>query len=175
MPATFIPIATSIVTSASSQVTISSIPSTYDHLIVRCSTRTSAAVNISSFTLRFNSDSGSNYYGGYIFSEGTVAGGSSGSGTSHSTGGTIYMAGANVFNDLFSINELTIFNYKNTSYKKTIGHLSGVAGDAAGFHGVGFGGGIWNSTSAITSIDFLAGGGNFVVGSSFRLYGISNS
>lgn len=176
MAATYLPIATQTADGTSTTLTFSSIPSTYDHLVLRGSARSTAATTYTSFSIRFNSDTGSNYYGGGIYFESSVNGGSASASGSLTFGGIMYIPGANSSTNTFSANEITIFNYKTSSYKKTSGGLSASpSATGANDSGIGYGGGIWNSTSAITTITLTTSSGNFANGSTFRLYGISNS
>jgi hypothetical protein len=68
---------------------------------------------------------------------------------------------------------MQIFDYSNTSKFKTVKAMSG--NDRNGSGGVGLYSGIYQSTNAITSINFGAANWFDAVGSFYVLYGISDS
>ena len=160
-----------ITTSTSpTSVTFSSIPSTYQdlRLVVSCRISTNTAGDY--IGIRFNSDTGSNYYVFRWF--GSNSNGflnASGYGHIGNTGG-----GTNVNTYGFSMSEVDIMAYKSTTLKKVWTYENGMADndtDIAYFQGVGY----WNSASAISSLTVLAGtgAGTFNNGSTFTLWGIS--
>jgi hypothetical protein len=69
-----------------------------------------------------------------------------------------------------------LLDYQNTNKFKTIRNLQGfdANGDGSGarYYAIRFFSGLWQSTSAITSITITAPNGNWATGSSFALYGI---
>lgn len=175
MAATYIPIATVTAGSGSSQVDITSIPTTYDTLVLRISARSTHTNAKSSIYFQFNNNTGVNTWGGYITGEdSTISGGSQQGSFQMGLGGTIFVPASSATSNNFSCNEITIQEYKSSSKKKTIGTLSG-APNSAGGSGISFSGGIWNSTAIISTINIFTNSGNFEAGSTFRLYGISNS
>ncbi len=159
---------------SSTTISFTGIPSTYDHLILRISARSNANANFNSYSIQFNQDGNNNYYGGYIYFETSVNGGSSSASSTLTAGGVFYLCGSTSTSNTFSASELTIFNYKNTSYKKTIGTLTG-APNSGGTSGISYAGGVWNNTAALNRIDITSSSGYFFSGSTFRLYGISNT
>jgi hypothetical protein len=164
------------VTLGSTQTTISftSIPSTYKHLQVRAIGRFDNPLNIyRNGSIRFNSDTGTNYAVHYIAGDGSSVFADAASETAlcypyampdDSTTANVF--GAAVFD---------ILDYANTSKYKTVRSLSGVNTNSS--VGVArLNSGLWTSTSAITSISFSSN--NFTIGykqhTQFALYGIKD-
>jgi hypothetical protein len=161
--------------SAQSSITFSSIPSTYTHLQIRAIARSSiAGTNADNIALRINGDTGNNY-------------------TTHALRGSNSLATASAFTSLgygylpstspssgnlastFCGVVLDLLDYTNTNKTKVLRTLSGFdenqASGNAGAPNIQFSSVLWNSTSAVTSIEFT-NSGNFVQYSSFALYGI---
>jgi hypothetical protein len=150
-------------------VTFSSIPQTYQHLIVVFQ----GAGTINDGTrMRFNGDSGSNQYFGVVLADG--------SGTSMNTYPGSLGTG---ISDLFSLLGNTygasqstagycyINDYSSTlKYKTATTHQSNLNSSNQG--SVGFGTGSWLSTAAITSLTLVARTQNFDTGSTISLFGI---
>lgn len=172
------PIATVTVGSGgASSITFSSIPSTYTHLQIRILAQSNRAVyGIDDMTINFNSDTGNNYAVHNLYGDGASAGASEGTSTNKietfrtlgtSTGGS------------YGINVLDILDYANTNKYKTTRILGGVDfnGVIAGYGGaINLNSGLWQNTSAITSIVLaLSAGTLFTQYSSFTLYGIQTS
>lgn len=157
--ATYTQIATTTLGSAQSSVTFSSISGAYTDLVLVTSAK--SATSDRELTIRFNSDSGSNYSNTYIYGDGSSA--VSGR-SSNST--TIDFARTDQNN--FWAGLLHIQNYSNTTTNKTT--LSRGNSGSYVFGWVG----LWRSTAAITSLTIGVGGGqNFASGSEFSLYGIA--
>lgn len=148
----------------SGTITFSSIPSTYKHLQIRALTR-SAGGNVN---MRFNSDSGSNYWTHWLDGDGaTIRAEASGLGNLHYAGyGATATAGANVFGG----NVIDIIDYANTSKYKTIRGISGFDSNGSGWAGLISG--YWASTSAISTIVITPNSSTFPQYSHFALYGI---
>lgn len=165
MAATYEPIATTTVASATDPVTFSSIPSTYTDLIAVVSPIATAGNY--DLSVRFNSDTGTNYsWTGINFNADNSA-------SAYSTRGsnTTYIptsTNVTLVNPYPAI--IHIQNYASTSvYKTTISRI------ARETYAQALNVGTWRSTSAITSVSFtLIGGGSttFKVGAVFTLYGI---
>jgi hypothetical protein len=153
----------------SSSITFSSIPSTYKHLQIRALMQSTVSSGGDSIKFTINSDTGSNYARHTLQGDGAsaVAGGI-GSTTFANTGETAVVGNTNIFTGMV----LNILDYANTNKTKTFMILSGF--DVNGSGGVlNFRSNLWNSTSAITRIDFATStGSNISQYSSFALYGI---
>ena len=147
-------------------IEFTSIPGYYEHLQIRGIIRTNGGGNLS---VRVNSDSGNNYSYHSL-----VGNGSSASANNGSTQSDIVLARAegisstaNTFNAFI----VDILDYANTNKFKTIRSLSGV--DKNGSGDINFESGLWQSTSAITSISFTRS--TIQQYSSFALYGIKRA
>jgi len=154
-------------------VTFSSIPSTYKHLQVRAlmrNTRTSDRVG--SPAMRFNSDTGTNYYYHRLYGDGSAAGADAPGSAS------TFIVGIGVATDLntagiFGVGVWDILDYANTNKYKTTRLLSGIDNNRttdAGY--VSISSGVWNNTNAITSVTLLPNVNIWSEGSTFALYGI---
>lgn len=161
MAVTYEPIATTTLGSASGTVTFSSIPGTYTDLVLVVNAKAVTTTD-GSVSLRFNSDTGSNY--SYTRLLGLGSGSLiSGRGTSLSQMLVGIVANSNLSSTIVSVN-----NYSNsTTYKSVIGK----SGKADSYVTADVG--LWRSTAAITSISFIVNdGGNYATGSTFTIYGI---
>lgn len=153
-----------------STMDFTSIGSGYKHLQLRMITRNTGAFNSFDPTfLRFNSDSGNNYGVHYLVGGGASAVAGASTGIAQTWAGiTNY---GNTTASTYSAQIIDILDYSNTSKNKTIRILSGV--DCNGSGEVWFSSGLWQSTSAITSISVIArSAGVFAQYSQAALYGI---
>ena len=158
---------------ATSTITISNIPQTYKHLQIRGIARTSRSdSNQDGIKFRYNSDTGNNYATHYLLGNGSTTGSSGGSSVSYNwiNGITSATTSANCFG-AFSID---ILDYANTNKNKTFRALSGREDNANTAGAMWFESGLWNSTSAISSITIFPNTGpNIEQYSSFSLYGVN--
>jgi hypothetical protein len=161
---TYVPIATQTLGAANSTVTFSSIPSTYQDLVLDVSPFTTAAGGID-INMTFNGDSGTNYSRTYLTGNGTS------SSSNRSNGASYIRLTASGFasnNSAPAVTLANIMNYANTNtYKTTLNRSS------SGTNGTDVVVGLWRSTAAITSITLSSSGGNFEVNSTFTLYGLA--
>ena len=157
-------ISTITLTGTYGTVTFSSIPSTYEVLVV--SVVNLCVTNGREFGIRFNSDSGNNYDYCRLIAEGagTFTAGSG-------TGGTYGRIGDS--NTSYSTHLVTIPNYRNTSmyktcYTETVSNDNSSTNNRAAHYIT-----TWKSSSAITSLSFVNElGSNHDVNSIFSLYGL---
>jgi len=157
---------TTVGAGGSSTITFSSIPSTYSHLQIRVMSVTSASTP--NATMRYNSDTGSNYTGHQLYGSGAVAGSNiQGSGSNPQTSIAIVQLGNST---QAGVGVIDVLDYANTNKYKTVRSLSGYDANGSGF--IILRSGAWMSTSAISSITLTADSGNFNEYSSFALYGI---
>lgn len=149
-------------------IDFTSIPSTFKHLQLRGSVRSSQASAGSSLRMRFNGDSGSNYDYHAIYGNGSSAAAENIAPVNIMLVGNCPAAssGSNIFN----ANVIDLLDYTNTNKYKTVRFLDGY--DTNGGGQVTFGSDLWMNTTAITSISITAATGNFVQYSQFALYGI---
>jgi len=149
-------------------ITFSSIPGTYKNLRIEYQAFSVSGTNV---LCRFNSDTGSNYDKQQFRAYATNTLGAEAIGVTSLTLGTI--GDSNNANNTGG-GTYTIPNYAATiMYKVGIGTNFTKYGTSTGNLSYGLFGGSWRNTAAITNIDLVTDSGNFVVGSSFTLYGES--
>jgi hypothetical protein len=161
MPEAMIPIATTVVASAVSTVTIG-VPSGYRDLQVVVSPKGSGGNGI--MIMRYNNDSSTTCSNVYIYYNGSGRGGYANTDTyalcSISSIGT-------TFNPVLTVSVMdysTTDKFKSSLIRYGNNDVSGTVGASS----------MWPSTAAITSITFgFTGTDNFAAGSTFELFGIS--
>ena len=169
MANTYTLIASNTLGSSAASVTFSSIPADYTDLVVRVSGRSDSA-GFTTFTGKFNSST-SNYSYTRIRGNGASA-------TSNRSSSPGYVYGGILSDSTSTANTFSSFEWYIPSYTATQNkilftlaanenNLTTAYTDVLAV--------LWSNTAAITQIDFLPSSGNFVSGSSFFLYGISNS
>jgi hypothetical protein len=163
-----------ILSTATSSITFSSIPSTYTDLVIICHVKSSAAANTTTLLTQVNGQTG-NYYSGW-FMRNSASTGSSGRYTTYinpTYAGPIGTMVANSVNsNLYSAHKIDLVDYKTTGHYKTFMARSTWAySDSAGGqeHAVQ----MYYDTIAVSSIKLFPESGNFVAGSTFYLYGIT--
>lgn len=165
MATAFYKIATVTVGSGgASTMAFSSIPSTYTDLKLLI---TSSVTSNNYIKININGDTGSNYTYKVIRGSGSAAG---------SFQQTDWTAAAYVFgysDSGWSSHSVYIPNYATSSYKSISSNSAQEANAATAYSWLGSG--LWNSTSAITSITIASQTLNFAQYSSATLYGIKNS
>lgn len=167
MAVTYEPIATTTLGSAASNVTFSSIPSTYTDLVlvVNAKANTNGSRRLD---LTFNSDTASNYSTTRLYGNGTTATSDRfASATALDIG---FLPGADGTG--FGLVVLSIQNYSNSTTNKTClyrwNSLTATSGNQYTTAGVG----LWRNTAAITSMNIVFQSDNLATGSTFTLYGI---
>ena len=151
--------------SSASSVTFSSIPATFRDLVLICVTANggSGANN----GIRFNSDTGSNYTRLFMGVNGV---GAFSSGNTTSTGFQYDNFAFSTPNLGRNNHILNIMDYSATDKHKTILARANREGDTLDALT-----GRWANTSAVTTLNvYVIGGGDFLTGSSFALYGIAS-
>lgn len=165
MATTYEPIATTTLGSAQANYTFSSISGTYTDLVlvVAGTTTTDGA----SLTVRFNSDSGTNYSETQLRGTGSSAVSSRGSNLTYILLG--YSAGFSSSQGANAV--MQIQNYSNaTTYKTALGRVNNANGAVGA--GTEANVGLWRNTAAITSITVGVDAGNLATGMTLTLYGI---
>jgi hypothetical protein len=159
---TYEAIATQTLGSTAATVTFNSIPSTYTDLVLVISAIATTSVG-GDIVIQFNSDTGSNYSGTYLWGNGTSAGSTRGSNATYSLIDYYAEMDTSVANRIVSIQ-----NYSNTTTFKTF--LSRANNAGRGTDAIV---GMWRSTAAITSLLLdVTSTNDFAAGSTFSLYGI---
>jgi hypothetical protein len=158
--------------STAADITFSSIPSTYNHLMVVISGQcASASFNGTDLSVQINSDTGTNYKnarntryagaGATVTLEGAVA--------NKCELGSIWVGTAAGAGSSIASVQMTFPNYKATTLIKSMLFFGGAWSDAPA---AGSGFTQWANTSAITTLKiFSSGGGNLNTGTRATLYG----
>ena len=148
-----------------------SIPATYTDLQIFLSSRSLQGNIYGGGALQFNSDTGSNYRWKRIRGDGSNSFSDQANPATAITNWD--MVGANATTSIFSNIEIYIPNYTVAVQKaitvKYTGEHNGVEAH------MGFVGGTWTNTAAITSIKLFSAGGNLIEHSTATLYGIKNT
>lgn len=149
---TYTLIDSTVLGSAASSVTFTSIPADYRDLVLVVNNSANTGIVIEA---QFNNDTGSNYYGVEMYGDG-----------SSTTSGT--RTGSEFdFRILGGFHIVQIMDYSATDKDKTClqrYNSSSIAGAQALR---------WDNTAAITEIDLNASSGTFAIGTSFYLYGVA--
>jgi hypothetical protein len=170
-------IATTTITASggAGSVTFSSIPSTYQHLQIRATARTSNSDSFGTeFQVIFNdyANSTSNYAAHRLWGSGASAGAS---GFSSQNNATVWSASNAIHNtSVFASFVIDILDYASTSKATTIRAFGGYDNNGSTNPGyVNLSSGLWISTSAVNEVIFNnSGTTKFVQNSTFALYGI---
>ena len=164
---------TQVLASSAASVTFTGLGSytDYKHLQIRAVTRSArTAFDIDVPQIRFNSDTGANYAHHQIHGDGSsVSSSSSVPDFQMQIGFTVGSNTANAFGGLVT----DILDFSSTAKNTTIRTMSGMLG--TGYTRVQMRSGLYNSTSAITSLEIFNAFDNFVAGSRFSLYGIKGA
>jgi len=148
-------------------VTFVGIPNTYKHLQVRYIARDTFAASVDIAYLTLNGAS-SGYAWHELFGTGSSAGASAGTSATSIRFGRVTYASATA--NTFGTGILDILDYADTTKNKTTRILSGA--DVNGSGVIVLGSGLYQSTSAITSMTITAAGTAFAQNSQFSLYGV---
>jgi hypothetical protein len=157
-------------------VGFTSIPATYKHLQLRITGRGNASsADRVSITVKVNSDTGSNYANHSLGGDGSSAFATQA--TSQGVGVNNYMAGISAIvgslgaANAYGVSIVDILDYANTNKYKTFRSLAGQDQNSSSGRIV-FVSGLWQSTSAITTLDLNLESGLWNQYSSVALYGI---
>jgi hypothetical protein len=148
-------------TSAAASITFSSIPATFTDLYLLVSARSSTTSDF--YRIRPNGST-SNHTGRFLDGDGS----SVVSGTSAPIFGR--QSKSDMTANTFGSDSWYLPNYTAASAKSISVDVANE--NNATENALGINAGLWDDTSAITSIEFHPGAGDFVSGSSFTLYGI---
>ena len=163
-----------------SSFSFTGIAASYDDLMIigssKSDTVASAAIAFTTMSLRFNADTGSNYFWFYNLAVDSSTRGASAQGPTWNGMYVPTAPGSYSSNTGWGHWKVVIPGYSDGSGNaaKRVYHLGGYG---QGTHGSAMtqGNHGWSSTNAITEIGFYLGWGDFVAGSSATLYGITNS
>ena len=157
--ATYVPIATQTLGSATATITFSSIPATYTDLVLITNIGSSTGYGLTLRVGNGTADSGTNYSTTRLYGNGTAAS------SDRQTAQTGFPQGWNVAQNSIIISN--IFNYANTTtYKTNITRISDTNQYVAEIVG------LWRNTAAVNVVSIVSST-SFPVGSTFTLYGIA--
>jgi hypothetical protein len=157
--------------SPTATVSFSSIPNTYNHLVImeQAASSQSGADDV---YMQFNGDTGTNYTRQFINGTGTTTSSGQNVGVQKAAITNVPGTGAPANNGDGAT--ITIYNYAGTTFLKTaISTHMDIAGSATSNIDMGISAFQWNSTAAITSVLLGPSGGNFITGSTFTIYGVN--
>jgi hypothetical protein len=162
-------IETSILGSAQSEVVFSSLAtyaSTYKHLQIRATARTTRTEINDAIFIRLNGNTGANYARHQMFGNGSSV--SSIAGSSETSTGNNALPGANSTANSFGALVFDLVDAYSSTKNTTIKSFSGLT---ASFDQVMLASGLFNNTASITSVTLFSNS-TFVAGSRFSIYGI---
>jgi len=166
-------ISTTVLGSATSSITLSSIPATYTSLQLRIVGRSANATQFDEIALSFNGDTGANYGNKYIkFETSNAPGQASDTGQTRIRilGITANTATANNFSAL----KMDIIGYKNTNMKTQVRGFGGATDFVSSWQSnASLFAGLWNATTTVTSLTVATwSGSNLAAGTRVSLYGV---
>jgi len=164
MANTLIPIQTYTLASNAASVTFSGIPQNYTDLKIVVSARSNRADTDDIILISPNGSSSSLSYRSLT---------ANGSSASNGTANRFYVPADTFTGSTFSSTEIVIPNYSGSAVKSWF--IESVAENNSSTSYIGATSALWSDTAAITSLVFSpVYGTNFVTGSTFTLYGVSN-
>ena len=171
MAATYVPIASTTLATTAASVTFSAIPATYTDLVVKVSARVASAVILTDMYWYVNSTGNSSDT--LLYANGSTA-----NSARNINAPTQWYAGqingASATSNTFSSAEYYLPSYLN-SFNKPASTFMVSENNSATDNSILIGANLKSNTATITSIIFDSNGQNFVSGSTFHLYGISNT
>lgn len=158
-----------------SDITFSSISSSYTHLQIRGIAKWSdTSDDRQLLKVEFNSDTGNNYArhlaggnGSGVYADGVAS-------TTARSGARLISSNASYAN-MFTAYIFDILDYTNTNKYTTVRTFGGFDTNGGSFQEIVFGSFLWQNTAAITTIKLLPGSANLAQYSQFALYGIKGS
>jgi hypothetical protein len=157
-------------TTATTNVTFSEIPSDYKHLQLRIFARSTRASSLDNLYIQFNNDNSSVYASRRFEGDGSAAYADGFTSTNQPTGFLVPTASNAA--DVFCGGIMDILDYSSTTKSKNIRTLRGFDMNGTGY--ITTGNIMWNQSSkAITSLTLTSGNSaNIAAYSSFALYGV---
>lgn len=177
VPGNYYSIASTNLSSSSSTISFTSIPSTFDHLQIRGSLRGTVSGSQQTAAIRLNGDSGSNYSAHTLISKNNTP-------VSYQTGPFTMMEfyeipGGGQASNVFGNVIIDILDYKNTNKNTVIkttyawdNNTTSVGGTLSAT--VSLFSGLWLNTAAVTSITLIeqSGTNSYATNTTWSLYGI---
>lgn len=158
---------TTVGAGGASSIEFTSIPGTYQHLQIRGLVRNTGTSQRSVF-VQFNSDTGSNYAYHLLYGNGSAAGAENG--VSQTGAQAISQVFSSATSNIFSAFVMDILDYSSTSKNTTIRTFGSRDENGAGLASIYSG--LWNSTSAVTSVKLYPLADNLAQYSTAALFGI---
>jgi hypothetical protein len=172
MANTYTLISKSILTGSQTSIDFTSIPSTYTDLVLKISSRATAAVGSDILNIRFNGSS-TGYSVKRLYGQASNSDIGSDSSTASGYLSIGFSNSATQTSNTFGNVEMYVPNYASSNYKSTSTDSTPEDNTSATYRG--FYAGLWSNTAAINQITIYTGGTSFAQYSSFYLYGIKNS
>ena len=170
MANTYTLISSQVLAATATTITFSSIPSIYTDLVLRISARSDGAAQVVSTRLRYNGVTTTTYSRTLLQGSGSAA---TSSRTSSSSQHVFIIDGATSTANTFASTEIYIPSYTASQNKAIFGFsVSETNATAAEMTTDAY---LWSNTAAINAIEISLSSTNFLIGSSFYLYGIKNS
>jgi hypothetical protein len=173
MPSTYVLIGSNVLSSSATTVTFSSIPQTYTDLFLCMSVRGNLT-NLAT-RLKWNSDSTALYSIIDLYGQGTTPNVNTYSNNTELDTSRTNQANSNWTANTFTSIEVYLPNYTSGTSKPSLS-VSAAENQSSSIYNIEIVAGLYRGTSAVSSILITPGNSNnFVIGSSFYLYGIKNS
>jgi hypothetical protein len=150
-------------------VTLSGIPTGYKHLQLRVIGRTNRANVEDGLYIRFNGDTSGSYNAHVLRGNGTNASSFLATTTTDTKIESYGMPGNSATSGIFGAAVMDLLDYTDTNKKKVTRMLTGDDRNGSGW--IELNSGLWNNTSAVTSITLFAIG-SWLEYSQFALYGV---
>lgn len=135
-------------------ITLSAIPATFTHLRVFGNVRSASAAALRAFGPRFNGDTAANYDEEHMEGNGATAVAAVQNGLTYAEMG--FCAGSTATAAVFSPFDFTLYNYRNTSMRRS-GFFRAGFSENAGTNDIRNGVFNWRNTAAVTQIDLWDG------------------
>lgn len=166
-------IATVTLSTTATDVTFSSIPSTFQHLQIRYLARNNtAAVASRVLYMQFNGNTSAGSYNAHeLFGTGTGVTASN----SFTGAGACYVgriSAAAVASNIFGVGIIDIHDYASTTKNKTVRTINGLNDNGANTEYIQLISSLFINTGAVSSIRLFPSSDSFIAGSTFALYGI---
>ena len=176
MASTYTLITSQTLASSAASVTFSAIPGTFTDLVLKVSARTDNSGARDYFIVNFNGDSATNYSETVLYTNNGTSARSTASSSSTALGsGYAFVDGNGATANTFSNLEMYMPSY-TAARNKPSSTFASAENNSSSSVWLSANANLYRSTSAISSMAFTPyTGGNFLTGSSFYLYGISNA
>lgn len=160
-----------VLSGANATLTVSSIGTGYNALLLSVYARADAAATAVAVLLRFNNDAGAVYDSQYLTAAAATVGGAESIGATGIRVGQVPAASATA--NRFGAIESHVPLYAGTvDHKAATARAINPSGTTSGSIILETGGGVWRSAVAINRIDLVPTSGNFIAGSRLDVYGM---